>query len=92
MDVHIIHVIFSIVAVILDNILGTASLFYILYGLAVIIPSLAVSIRRLHDIGKSGWWILICIIPLIGAIWLLVLMVLDSNPGNNKYRPNPREV
>jgi uncharacterized membrane protein YhaH (DUF805 family) len=92
------NIIFSIVAIILDNILGTAmegvsyGLFYALYGLAVLIPGLAVSVRRLHDVGKSGWMILIALIPIIGAIWLLVLMVTDSNPGENKYGHNPKEV
>ena len=90
--------IFSIVAMILDNILGTAmegvgyGLFYILYALAVFIPSLAVSVRRLHDVGKSGWMLLVGLIPIIGAIWLLVLMVTDSKPGENKYGPNPKEM
>jgi len=91
-------IIFYIVAMILDNIVGTAidgvgyGLFYILYALAILIPSLAVSVRRLHDVGKSGWMILISLIPLIGAIWLLVLMVTDSNPGENEYGPNPKDV
>jgi uncharacterized membrane protein YhaH (DUF805 family) len=92
------NVIFLAVAVLLDNILGTAikgvgyGLFYILYALAIIIPSLAVAVRRLHDVGKSGWMILIGLIPLIGAIWLLVLYVTDSVPGENEYGPNPKEV
>jgi len=92
------YLIFAIVAVILDNVLGTAienigyGLFYILYVLAVLIPYLAVTVRRLHDVGKSGWMILIALIPLIGSIWLLVLMCIDSNPGENQYGPNPKEV
>jgi len=91
------NMIFLIVAIILDNVLGTAiedvgfGLFYFLYALAVLIPGLAVSVRRLHDVGKSGWMILISLIPIIGAIWLLVLMVIDSNPGENQYGPNPKE-
>lgn len=92
------NIIFLVVAIILDNVLGTAiegvgyGLFYILYALAVLIPGLAVAVRRLHDVGKSGWMMLIALIPLIGAIWLLVLMVIDSNPGENEYGPNPKEV
>ena len=90
------HIIFTIVAVILDNVLGTAienlgyGLFYIIYGLAVLIPALAVTVRRLHDIGKSGWWIFISLIPFIGAIWLLVLLVMDGQAGKNQYGPNPK--
>ena len=92
------NLIFAIVAMILDNILGIAidgvgyGPLYGLYILAVLIPGLAVAVRRLHDVGKSGWMILIALIPLIGAIWLLVLMVTDSNPGENQYGQNPKEV
>ena len=63
-----------------------------LYSIAVLIPGLAVAARRLHDVGKSGWMLLIAFIPIIGAIWLLVLFVTDSDPGNNKYGPNPKGV
>jgi len=89
---------FFLVVMILDNVLGTAieevgyGLFYILYALAVLIPGLAVTVRRLHDVGKSGWMYLIVFIPIIGAIWLLVLTVTDSNPGDNQYGPNPKEI
>ncbi|MAJ32884.1 MAG: hypothetical protein CMC18_09645 [Flavobacteriaceae bacterium] len=64
---------------------------YIIYALFVFIPGLAVAVRRLHDVGKSGWMLLIALIPLIGAIWLLVLYLTNSNPGENKYGPNPKE-
>jgi len=69
------NIIFSIVAMILDNVFGTAiedigyGLIYILYVLAILIPGLAVAVRRLHDVGKSGWMIFISLIPLIGTIW-----------------------
>ena len=61
-----------------------------LYNLAAILPGLAVCIRRLHDIGKSGWWWLIVLIPFVGAIVMLVFMLIDSQPGANKYGPNPK--
>ncbi len=63
-----------------------------IYSLAVVIPGSAVTIRRLHDIDKSGWMILISFIPIIGAIWLLILTIRDSEPGDNKYGPNPKGV
>lgn len=63
-----------------------------IYSLAVLIPSLAVTVRRLHDTDRSGWWILIGLIPVIGAIVLLVFMLLDSKPGDNQYGPNPKGV
>lgn len=61
-----------------------------LYSLAVLIPSLAVTVRRLHDTGRTGWWLLIGLIPLIGAIVLLVFMLLDSQPGDNEYGAHPK--
>jgi uncharacterized membrane protein YhaH (DUF805 family) len=65
------------------------------YSLAVLIPSLAVSIRRLHDTGKSGWWILLGVIPIINFIGIFVLLffyVQDSQAGENQYGPNPKEL
>jgi len=101
------NLIFAVVVAILDNILGTTikmnmggiqsvdlpyGYLYFAYGLAVLIPGLAVAVRRLHDVGKSGWMFLIVLIPFAGAIWLLVLMVIDSKAGENKYGPNPKEI
>jgi len=74
-----------------DAALGTGLLSGI-YALAVLIPSLAVSVRRLHDTDHSGWWLLIALIPLIGAIVLLVFVLQDSKPGENQYGPNPKGV
>ena len=92
------NLIFFIVAMVIDNIAKTTieglpyGLFYFLYSLAVLIPGLAVSVRRLHDVGKSGWMLLIALIPLIGVIWLLVLMFTDSQFGENQYGTNPKEI
>lgn len=61
-----------------------------LVSLAFILPSLAVSVRRLHDIGKSGWWLFIAFIPLVGGIYLLYLTCKDSEFGENEYGPNPK--
>ena len=61
-----------------------------IYGLVVLIPGIAVSVRRLHDTDRSGWWLLIGLIPLIGTIVLLVFMAQDSQPGANQYGPNPK--
>ena len=62
-----------------------------LLSLALFIPSLAVSVRRLHDIGKSGWMYLLILIPIVGAIILLVWFCQDSQPGENKWGANPKE-
>lgn len=64
----------------------------LLYGLAMMIPGLAVVVRRLHDTGRSGWWFFIGFIPLIGPIVLVVFLCLDSQPGRNQYGENPKEV
>jgi uncharacterized membrane protein YhaH (DUF805 family) len=61
-----------------------------LYSLAVILPALALAVRRLHDTGRSGWWILLGLIPLVGPIVLIVFYVTDSQPGTNQYGPNPK--
>jgi uncharacterized membrane protein YhaH (DUF805 family) len=59
--------------------------------LAVFIPALAVSIRRLHDTSRSGWWLLVGLVPILGLIVLIVFMATDSTPGANEYGPNPKE-
>ena len=61
-----------------------------LYSLAVLLPSLAVSVRGLHDIGKSGWWILISLIPVVGSIILIVFYCQDSQMSENQYGTNPK--
>jgi uncharacterized membrane protein YhaH (DUF805 family) len=61
-----------------------------LYSVAVFVPSLAVGVRRLHDTGRSGWWLLIVLVPLIGVIALFVFAVQDSEPGSNAYGKNPK--
>jgi uncharacterized membrane protein YhaH (DUF805 family) len=61
------------------------------YSIFVFIPSLAVSVRRLHDIGKSGWMILINLIPIFGSIWLLVLYLTDSEYTTNAYGTSPKQ-
>lgn len=68
--------------------IGFASL---VYGIFVLIPGIAVSVRRLHDVGKSGWFILAAIVPIVGPIFLLILYCLDSKEGTNKWGPNPKE-
>jgi len=90
----LINVLITIGLSVVDGILGfgvgTFGLLSMLYGLAVLIPGLAVGVRRLHDTGRSGWWILIALIPLLGAIVLIIFLVMDSEPGSNQYGPNPK--
>lgn len=61
-----------------------------LWALAVFLPSLSLFIRRLHDTNRSGWWVLIGLIPFAGAIVLLVFALLDSDPGENRFGPSPK--
>lgn len=61
----------------------------ILYALGVALPSLAVTVRRLHDTSHSGWWVLIDLVPLVGALVLLVFVVTESDDGENEYGPSP---
>ncbi len=91
-------VIISIVLGMIDGLLGTyhrstgAGLLSSIFSLAVLIPSIAVSVRRLHDIDRTGWWVLISLVPLVGWIVLLVFHLQDSTPGPNRYGPNPKST
>ena len=87
----------SIILTIVDLSLGTVyglteiGLLSTLYSLAVLLPSLGVSVRRLHDTNHSGWWMFIVLIPLIGVLFLLVVMCFDSTE-DNEYGPNPKTL
>jgi uncharacterized membrane protein YhaH (DUF805 family) len=59
-----------------------------LVELALLLPSLAVSVRRLHDLDRSGWWLFLILIPLIGAIWLLVWFCMRGTVGSNRFGPD----
>lgn len=63
----------------------------LVYGVVVFVPSLSVSIRRLHDIGKSGWWYFIGFVPFIGGIILFIFSLLDSEPNANEWGLDPKE-
>ncbi|WNO09407.1 DUF805 domain-containing protein [Teredinibacter sp. KSP-S5-2] len=82
------YIIFYVVLSIIDGIIGMVLLSAI-YSLALLVPSISIAARRLHDTGRSGWWQLIAIIPLIGAIVLIVFLVQDSH-DKNEYGENPK--
>ncbi|MDY0250058.1 MAG: DUF805 domain-containing protein [Pseudomonas sp.] len=90
------NLIISIVLGVIDGVIGSVSaeagigLLGGIYSLAVLLPGLAVSVRRLHDTNRSGWWLLIGLIPLIGAIVLIVFLASDSKPEENQYGANPK--
>jgi uncharacterized membrane protein YhaH (DUF805 family) len=62
-----------------------------LYAVAMILPSIAVTVRRLHDTDRSGWWYLLVFLPVIGGLVILVFMLLDGTPGSNRFGPNPKD-
>ena len=94
------NLIFMCVAMFLDSVLGTSfdlygesigyGWIYLIYSLAILIPSFAVCVRRLHDIGKSGWALLMGLIPIVGGIILLVWFCKDSQVGENRFGANPK--
>lgn len=92
----LISTVISILLTLIDSFTGTVSeeaglgLLGGIYGLAALIPGISVTVRRLHDTDRSGWWILIGLIPILGGIALLIFMVLDSTPNDNQYGPNPK--
>lgn len=85
----LVNSIIGVVLLILDSVLRTG-LPGLLYSLAVLLPSLAVGARRLHDTGRSGWWLLISIIPLIGTVVLIVFFATDGERAPNGYGPDPK--
>ena len=91
------YLIFYVVLAVLDGLTGTLDvqsgigLFTGIFALGLLLPSLAVSVRRLHDTGRSGWWLLIGIIPLIGTIVLIVFLAQDGEPSANRFGANPKE-
>lgn len=71
---------------------GGLGAFFMLYTLAIIVPSLAVGSRRLHDTGRTGWWLLLGLVPIIGQIALIVIFAQDGQPGENRFGPNPKAL
>lgn len=81
-----------IISVVLGFFGKVGSVVSTLYMIAVLVPAIAVTVRRLHDTNRSGWWILLWFIPIIGWIVLIVFLALDSEAGDNRYGSNPKGV
>ncbi|MGN6636638.1 MAG: DUF805 domain-containing protein [Oryzihumus sp.] len=77
------------VANVISNAAHTQIISYVV-SLALFLPGLAVAVRRLHDTSRTGWWVLIAIVPIVGAIVLIVFLAQDSVPGDNAWGPNPK--
>ncbi len=86
----LINLIISLVLGVIDETIGTGGILGLVYALAVLIPYIAVSIRSLHDTGRSGWWILIGLIPLVGAIVLIVFYAMEGHAEENEHGANPK--
>lgn len=86
------NIIVSIVLYVLSQVSGIFVLLYFIYSLALIIPGLAAAIRRLHDTGKSGWFILLGLIPIVGVIILIVFLASSGEPNQNAYGPPPPPI
>ena len=69
---------------------GEGGFLQIILALVLLVPSIAIGVRRLHDIGKSGWWLLIGLVPIIGALVLIYFYVTDSQAGSNQFGKNPK--
>ena len=83
-------VLFNIIICLVLGFISPRSSLSLLYSLAVLLPWNGVNVRRLHDTGRSGWWLLISFVPIVGPIVLLVFMVQDSAADENQYGPNPK--
>ena len=88
----LVNLVIVLVIRMLENLLGIEGAIGFIYSLAILIPSIAVSIRRLHDTGRSGWWILIGFVPVIGILVLLVFYCLDGEPNDNEHGPDPKRL
>ena len=101
----LVYVIILTGCTVLDNVLGTVFMMdagplgeismgygwaYTICGLLHFIPGMALGVRRLHDLGKSGWFYLILLIPFIGVAWLLIIFCFEGKKEDNKYGPNPK--
>ena len=97
---NLVNFIALIILSIIDEALGTKTsndedgvgLLYLVYYLVSLIPSLAVSVRRLHDIGKSGWYVFVNIIPIAGQIWFLILVCMEGEARPNQWGENPKGI
>lgn len=85
----LLQIIVFFLAALIDGLTGFPAL-TLIAGLGLLIPSLAVTIRRLHDTDRSGWWLLIGLIPVVGGLVLLVFYILEGTQGSNRFGPDPK--
>jgi len=88
--VWIISSILNLIDLAIGTYVSSIAILSTVFSLIVMIPSLALSVRRLHDVNKSGWYLLLWLLPIIGWIWLFVLLVTEGDQGKNEYGPDPK--
>ncbi|MBT2394085.1 MULTISPECIES: DUF805 domain-containing protein [Streptomyces] len=88
----LISTVISIALTIIDNVAGTSPILGAVYSLVVLLPGIGVSIRRLHDTDRSGWWLLISLVPFVGVIILIVFLASEGKSHENSHGPNPKLV
>ena len=86
------NIIITIALIAVEAVIGSRGILEGLYMLGIIVPSIAVLVRRLHDTGRSGFWFFIALVPLIGGLVLLYFLVQDGQPGENNYGSNPKSA
>lgn len=91
----LVQVIISFILQLLDLVLVAAADLPVaplgtLFGIAMLVPGLAVAVRRLHDTGRSGWWLLVALIPILGWIYIIYLYVIEGTQGPNEYGEDPK--
>ncbi len=92
----LVNVLVNLVMGIIDRVIGSVmqmdnfGFFSVIYALFIMIPSIAVTVRRLHDSGRTGWWALIAFVPVIGILVLLYFLIQDSEEGSNQYGVSPK--
>jgi len=94
---YLFFMVFYVAALVVDVAVGSwsadagAGLVSTLFSFVLLLPGLAVTVRRLHDTGRSGWWVLLYFVPIVGLVVMLVFLCTDSQPGDNAYGPNPKD-
>jgi uncharacterized membrane protein YhaH (DUF805 family) len=86
---NLFHVLVVLGLMAVDSAAGLGGFLFVIYPVAVVIPAIAVGVRRLHDTGRGAGWLLIGFIPVVGTIALVIFLLQDSQPHTNSYGPNP---
>jgi uncharacterized membrane protein YhaH (DUF805 family) len=86
------NIIIAIALAVVDFVIGSPGIIGLIFAVSMLLPGIAVGVRRLHDTDRSGWWLLIGLVPLVGGIILLIFLLLDSTPETNRFGANPRAV